>query len=239
MKKIHLLLLVLMAGFFVACDSAAKEGGEGAGDTANEANNESEAPAEAVAYTIDAAGAKVMFLGSKEEGIHTGSFAMSDGEFKMNDAGFTSGAATLDVSAMEILDEELPDEMKEKLKGHLSSEDFFNTAEHPKVMITITGSEAYSGEAMTAPEGLAGPMADHFVADPTHNVMAKLNIKGEEHEMTFPAKVAANEDGTVSTMAFITFDRRDYGLRFMSDTESTVNPEVHVALNFSASKAAM
>jgi len=240
MKKIHLVLLMLMAGFFVACsESASTEStGEGEGTETAATENKAEA-AEAVAYNIDTEGAKVMFLGSKDEGVHTGSMVLSAGNFELDDKGFTAGSATLDLTGMAILDEELDEETKGKLAGHLSSEDFFDVANHPSISISITGSEAYTGEGETAPEGLAGPMADHFVADPTHNVMAKLTVKGEEGDITFPAKVVANEDGTVTTMAFVTFDRRDYGLRFMSDTESTVHPEVHVAMNFSAGKAAM
>lgn len=234
MKGIKLFLLALVAGLFItSCDKAADSGNEG-GEDGNTTDTEVKATPDS--YSITTEGAEVVWTGSKEGGAHIGSFGLTGGSVEVTGDLITGGNATLDLTAMTILDEELDDESKGKLVGHLSSEDFFNVAAHPNVTVTITGSEAYGGGGETIPDGTPEQLESFFVTAPTHNIMAKLNIKGEEHDITFPASIKLGEG--LDAIAFITFDRKDYGLRFMSDTDANVNPTIHVGLKFSAAKQA-
>ena len=236
MKGIKLFLLALVAGvFMVSCDSA-KEGGEGEGG-GETAGTETEVAATPEAYAITTDGAEVMWTGSKSEGAHYGSLALSGGSVEVTGDGITGGSATIDLAGMTVMDEGLDEETKGKLIGHLSSEDFFNVAAHPNVTVAITGSEAYSGGGETIPDDTPEALESYFITAPTHNIMAKLTIKGEEHEITFPASIKMAE-GSLDAAAFISFDRREYGLRFMSDTEANVNPTIHLGVKFSAAKQA-
>lgn len=230
MKTLQFLMLALMLGFFVACDDTSKS----AENTENGENTENTEPAAAEQYNI-AEGGTVAWLGSKAEGFHHGSFNLTNGMLMVSENGIDGGDATIDVAGIKVLDEGMDDETKGKLVGHLSSEDFFNTEVYPEAEIEITGSKKYDGTGEVAPETLPEAFSGYFVSDPTHIIMANFSVKGESHEITFPAKVSVT-DGQLTAKAFITFDRRDYGLRFMSDTESTVNPEIHVGLDFMAAK---
>lgn len=233
MKGIQFFLLAMVAGLFLAsCEPAADSGSDGAEGTASETAKK----APASTFAINAEGAEVMWTGSKEEGAHYGSFALTGGALMVSD-GIDGGDATIDLTKMTVLDEEMDDEGKGKLAGHLSSEDFFNVAAHPNVSVAITGSEAFSGEAGMIPDNLPDPLESYFVTAPTHNIMAKLTIKGESHDITFPASIKIDGDN-LAAMAFISFDRREYGLRFMSDTDANVNPTIHIGLKFNAAKQA-
>lgn len=237
MKKFHFFLLALMMGFFVSCgDSGEKSEGEGSANTENTENTPESEPAPATEYTLATEGAEVMWMGSKEEGTHYGSFGLNSGSIFVNAEGIERGVAEIDLSAITVLDAELNDEYKGKLAGHLSSEDFFNVAQFPAATLFITGSSKYSGEAPAKPEGLRDELSKYYQDAPTHTVNGNLNVKGEQKPISFPAKVSENADGSLSVMALVTFDRRDYGLRFMSDTESTVYPEIHVGISVKATK---
>ena len=217
MKTLKFLLLALVAGIFVACEEAKTDE---TADTKENVEPQGEVAKATTTFMVEAANSKVMWLGSKDEGQHIGSFGLTEGQLMLDDVGLTGGTAVLDLAAIQVMDEGMDDATKAKLAGHLSSEDFFDVANHPKATITITGSEPYSGAGEEASEELWEPMKPYFVDQPTHMVMAKLNVKGEEHDITFPAKVEAMEDNKVRAVALVTFNRKDYGLRFMSDTDS-------------------
>jgi len=237
MKGIQFFLLAMVAGIFLAsCEPAADSGSEG-GEGTVEKPVEKPAPS---TFAINPEGAEVMWTGSKKEGAelesHYGSFALTGGALMVSE-GIDGGDATIDLTKMTIMDEGMDEETQGKLAGHLSSEDFFNVEAHPNVSVTITGSEAFSGEAGMIPDDLPDPLENYFVSAPTHNIMAKLTVKGETNEITFPAEIKIEGDN-LSARAFISFDRREYGLRFMSDTEAGVNPTIHVGLKFDAAKQA-
>ncbi|MEM7039921.1 MAG: YceI family protein [Bacteroidota bacterium] len=234
MKALKFFLLALALGVFVACDDTAKTDGGGGDTKETKDTNDTKAPA-AETFNIATDGATAMWMGSKAEGAHFGKVGLKGGSVTLADGNLTGGSVSIDLSAITVEDAELPDDLKGKLIGHLSSEDFFNVAQFPEVKLTITGSSKYAGGGETAPEGLPEALTGMFVAAPTHTVNGKLMVKGQENDISFPAMVAAGEGG-IDASAFITFDRRAHGLRFMSDTESTVNPDIHFAVSFSASK---
>ena len=123
MKGIRLFLLALTAGLFLAsCDKAAKEGGETEGGET--AGTETEVAATPEAYAITAEGAEVMWTGSKEEGAHVGSFALTGGSVEVTGDGITGGSATIDVSQMAVLDEGMDEETLSKVR-----DPFFTTKE--------------------------------------------------------------------------------------------------------------
>lgn len=233
MKSIQILLIALTVGLFAtSCEKSGSA--ENSGETTETKAPETKAPV-AENYNIDVEKAEVRWNGSKAEGQHFGSFGLSKGTLSVSEAGVEGGEVVINVSTMTPMDE-LPDEAKGKLVGHLTSEDFFNTAEYPTISLKITGSSKYAGAGETAPEGMAEALNSYVVTSPTHTINGDLVIKGESHAISFPAKIDNNADGSLNATALMTFDRRDYGLRFMSDTESTVNPTIHVGFSVMAKK---
>lgn len=230
MKTLQILMLAFMLGFFVSCDEKSGESTDNKDTTENTDNT----PAPAEAYTINAETAEVMWMGSKGEEGHFGSFGITSGKLMATADAIESGEVTIDINAIQVLDE-TPDEGKGQLIGHLTSEDFFNTAAFPTAKVEITGSSKYEGTGEVAPEGLPEAFGAYHVAAPTHNITAKFTVKGETNDLSFPAMIAMNEGG-IDASAFITFDRREYGLRFMSDTEAKILPEIHIGLKISAAK---
>ena len=234
MKSIQFFALALLLGFTTACTPKSESTSEA--ETTAATVQEETAPSAGELYNISTKDAEAIWLGTKPEGLHFGSIALADGKLKFGDGLITEGKATLDLTKLSVLDE-IPKDKKEQLVGHLTSEDFFNTATHPTIDVKINGSSAYSGGEVTPKADLPETISKFQVDAPTHTIKADLIIKGETHPIEFPAKVTQGEQGELIAQAFITFDRKKYGLRFLSDTDAAVDSEIHLGLSFSASKS--
>lgn len=171
MKK--LLLFAFAIALFTACNN---------GSQAEEAEvGEAQDAAELVggAYSADLAASTISWKGSKFNGdAHTGTISISEGTFAVDNGSITGGSFTIDMNSIVVTDE-TPDEYKQKLVGHLSSGDFFETEKFPTATFTITGVEALEGDSTY-----------------THNVSGNLKMKDIENNVTFKANII-NENGVV------------------------------------------
>jgi len=82
-----------------------------------------------------------------------------------------------------------------KLVGHLSSPDFFNTAEYASAVFNL-----------------------HSISpndDGSHTVSGDLTIKGITNEISFPATVS-NADGTLTATAAFAIDRTKWDIKYGS-----------------------
>lgn len=175
MKKFFVLALAIT--FFAACNS---------GTTAEEATVTEAQDAAALvggSYAIDSNGTIINWKGSKINGdAHAGTLSLSEGTLAVDNGNITGGSFTIDMATIAVTDE-MPDEYKTKLVGHLSTGDFFEVEKYPTATFAITKVEALKGDSTY-----------------THAISGNLNMKGKENNITFKAMVT-NDNGVIKAVS--------------------------------------
>lgn len=131
----------------------------------------------------------VNWTGEKVTGSHSGTIQFKSGHLIMEDDKITGGEFVMDMSTITVTD--LSGENKEKLEGHLKSEDFFGTEKHKEAKLVIT-SAASKGNGK-------------------YGIVGDLTIKNETHPITFD--LLMNGD---SASTSLTIDRSKYNVRYGS-----------------------
>ncbi len=182
----------------------------------------------ATVFTIDPAATQIMWEGSKLIGgnNHQGTLAVSNGNIQVLEGNITSGEIIIDMASLANLDLE-PGDGKEKLEGHLKSEDFFSVEQYPTATFAIASAEPVSEEA-----GI------------THRITGNLTIKDQTRSVTIPANVAvANGSLTATTPQFV-IDRTEWGVEYGSGSivgiaqDNIIKNEVGLKLNVTAAAPA-
>lgn len=212
MKKAFFSLSVL-AVLATACNNAPEA------DAATTAEAQTAAAAAGANYTIDTTTSVVEWLGTKPVGKHHGTFKIKNGEFSIADNNITAGKFTIDVNSLTDLDME--GDQKANLENHLKSADFFDVAKYPNASFEITGVEAVSGDSTA-----------------THKISGNLTLKDSTKNVSFPAKVAVNDNKVTATANF-NIDRTQWGMFYGNDQslgDKFIRPEVNIKLNINANK---
>lgn len=144
---------------------------------------------------------KVMWSGSVV-GVYTheGTVDITEGSLTLAGEQITGGNFTADLTTMVATDENYtPEEgkSKEKLIGHLSSDDFFKVEEYPTASFKI---KSYNAEENT--------------------VTGDLTIRGKTNEETVEEVSVNLEAGTASGK--LTFDRKNYDVAFDHPAQDVV-----------------
>lgn len=147
-------------------------------------------PVAAQNYTLNPSETNIEWKGEKVTGEHNGNIALKSGEFAIKNNKITSGTFVIDMASMTNLD--IEDEgMRNKLMGHLKSDDFFGVETYPTAKLVVTKSTGFkNGEA---------------------EVTGDLTIKSNTHPITFKVKKEGN-----SFNANLTIDRTLYNVRYGS-----------------------
>jgi polyisoprenoid-binding protein YceI len=122
-------------------------------------------PIAPVTFKVDAAKSKIEWTGKKVTGQHTGTIKLASGEVVTNGKVPTGGKFTIDMTSMDNTD--LQGGGKDKLMGHLKSEDFFGVEKYPTSTFTATKITPAGANKV--------------------NVAGNLTIKGKTNAITFPA----------------------------------------------------
>jgi polyisoprenoid-binding protein YceI len=143
-------------------------------------------------FEIDTQKSKVFWTGKKVTGEHTGYLSIGNGNVVVDNNKVVSANLNLDLNTIECTD--LSGEWKDKLVGHLKSEDFFSVEKFPNAIFTITDVKS-EGEKKT--------------------VVGDLTIKGITHEISFPADInVKGEELTANGTALI--DRTLWDIKYNS-----------------------
>lgn len=146
-------------------------------------------------FKVDAGKSKLVWVGRKVVGEHTGNINIKEGKLITEGRSITGGTFTIDMQS--ITDNDLADKgYNEKLVGHLKSKDFFDSESSPNSLFVIT-------RITPAKE------KDQF------NVKGNLTIKGITQPVEFPAIVQITGNQIKAT-AKIKVDRTKYGIRYGS-----------------------
>ncbi|WP_271855461.1 YceI family protein [Patiriisocius marinus] len=139
--------------------------------------------------SIDTGVSSINWEGKKVLGSHTGTIAFSDGVIEMDGETITGGKFTVDMSSINVTDLKAG-EGKEKLEGHLKSDDFFGVTNYPKATLEFTKVQKMSGG---------------------YEVVADLTIKGKTEPIYFDLATTKN---TATTSLKV--DRTKYNVRYGS-----------------------
>jgi polyisoprenoid-binding protein YceI len=132
---------------------------------------------------------KLLWLGEKVTGDHTGTINLKSGWLNWQDNKIVSGEFLIDMASLK------DDDGSAKLEGHLKSDDFFGTDKFPSAKLVITGSTAFD-------KG-------------TGVVKGMLTIKDKTNPIEFKSTMQKKDDG-VWFFANIIVDRTKYNVRYGS-----------------------
>ena len=128
---------------------------------------------------------------------HFGALKFSKAQLEFNGDVLTGGEFTVDMTTLDVQD--LSGGGKQRLEGHLRSDDFFSVNKHQTSYLKINE---------VLPPELSRIEADNN----SFEVSGELTIKGITHPIVFTIKPVSDQ----SYVADLTFDRSDYNVRFRS-----------------------
>lgn len=209
-------LFVILGLAFTSCK---KEPKGTAAKTGEATNNPAKAPANAATYAIE--NGQVIWTATKVGGQHSGTLNVSKGELSAVGGNIESGTFQLDMSTIVNTDMAAGDG-KEKLEGHLKSEDFFNVANHPTGEFNITSVSPLTG-----------------VADANTQITGDLMMKGITKSITFPAKVVQVGNKISAVTPAFKINRTEWDIKYGSGLIGTakdkiIHDEISLVLNLLA-----
>jgi polyisoprenoid-binding protein YceI len=132
---------------------------------------------------------KLLWLGEKVTGQHTGTINVQSGWLNWKDNQIVSGEFDIDMASLKDADD------NKKLQGHLKSDDFFGVEKFPLSKLVITGSTPFDkGNGV---------------------VKGTLTIKGISNPIEFKTAMQKKDDG-IWFFSNIVVDRTKYNLRYGS-----------------------
>lgn len=182
---------------FAKCQAAAITGGDP--DKVNIVSSEEiklAMPADAD-YIVSNDASKITWTGSKITGEkHTGNIGVKSGMMSFSNGALSMAKVVIDMNAMECTDLEA-DEDKQKLIGHLMSDDFFGVANHPEASFVFNNAEM---------DGAQG------------EVTGELTIKGITKPVKAQVVVSASGDNKAIVSGTMIFNRAEHDVRYGSGT---------------------
>ena len=130
----------------------------------------------------------IKWEGKKVTGSHNGTINLKEGYFEMENDEIKGGKFVIDMTSLVSTD--LTGDSKGKLEGHLKSDDFFGTDNHPEATLVITN---------TTKTGTG------------YKVTGDITIKKTTQPITFDLDV---DDNTATTQ--LTIDRSKFDIRYGS-----------------------
>ena len=143
---------------------------------------------------VNTTNSTVKWTGSKISDTHEGSINIKSGVLDFDHGLLVGGNFVIDMNSIKNTDIE-SEEYSAKLDKHLKNKDFFNVAEFPTAVLTITNAKKRDGN-------------DYYI-------VADLTIKGKTHPINFAAVVTAN-GLNFSAIANIKIDRTKWDVTYNS-----------------------
>ena len=125
---------------------------------------------------IDASKSKISWLGKKVTGQHEGTINIKEGNLVFAGKKLSGGTVTVDMTSLVSTDLKAG-EGKEKLEGHLKSEDFFGTEKFPTSKIVFKKVAAKGKNIYTV-------SADLTIKEKTNPVTFEITVNGNTAKTT-------------------------------------------------------
>ncbi|MBZ9626675.1 YceI family protein [Psychroflexus sp. CAK1W] len=158
---------------------------------------------------VDVKESTIRWEGEKLTGSHEGTINLKEGFFLMENGELVGGEFTADMTSIDVTD--LEGDSKEKLMGHLRSDDFFGVNNYETARFVIN-TVAKKGDV--------------------YGISGDLTIKGKTNPIAFDLKMNGN---TATTN--LTIDRTKYDVRYGSNSffdnlgDKTIYDEFDLAIN--------
>ncbi|MEW7292568.1 YceI family protein [Aquimarina sp. 2304DJ70-9] len=159
---------------------------------------------------IKASESTINWTGKKVTGQHTGTLNLSEGFLVFEGESITSGEFTVDMTSLKVTDLEAG-KGKEKLEGHLSSDDFFGIENHKTAKLVVTKAKK---------------------TDKGYKIAGDLTIKGKTNPIEFDLTVNGNAASTK-----LKVDRTKYDIKYGSGSffdnlgDKTISDEFELAVD--------
>ncbi|TWO31915.1 YceI family protein [Seonamhaeicola sediminis] len=134
---------------------------------------------------------KVIWKGYKVTGSHQGTINLKSGVLNFEDDKLVGGEFVIDMTSINTTD--LEGNWKDKLDGHLKSDDFFGVATYPEATLVFTNVEASGKNA--------------------YKVVGDLTIKGKTNPVEFTISIYGSK-----ATANLKIDRSKYDVRYGSSS---------------------
>lgn len=159
---------------------------------------------------LDTDKSKVVWLGKKVTGEHTGEVSLKSGNFEIKDGKLVGGKVVMDMNTITTTD--LSGEWATKLVNHLKNSDFFATDKFKTATFEAKNVSGKNGD---------------------YTVKGDLTIK----DVTKPATVTLKQDGKNFT-GKLKFDRTKFGIKYKSGNffenlgDKVIYDDVELSLKF-------
>ncbi|WP_299438011.1 YceI family protein [uncultured Aquimarina sp.] len=159
---------------------------------------------------IKASESSINWTGKKVTGQHTGTLNFSSGFLNFENNSLSGGEFVVDMTSLAVTDLEAG-KGKEKLEGHLASDDFFGVKDHKSAKLVIKKASKMDGG---------------------YKVTGDLTIKGKTNPISFDLTV---NRGSASTT--LNVDRTKYDIKYGSGSffdnlgDKTISDEFELAIN--------
>lgn len=145
-------------------------------------------------YSINKSISKIEWIGKKVTGSHEGTIQLKEGSVVFEGGIVSSGEIIIDMNTIEVTD--IKDEgMNTKLKGHLTSADFFGVKAHPIGKLKILHSEKLEDSKLM--------------------LMCELTLKGITKRIEIPTTLI-QEEGKLVAIGEIAIDRTLFDIKYGS-----------------------
>lgn len=173
----------------------------------SEAQEVGEVSASASDYALDLSQSELTWNGFKPTGQHYGTIGIQDGSLAVENNQVVGGNFTIDLNDIDVQD--LEGEDRDKLTGHLKSEDFFHVEQHPTAEFVITEVKEYSAATASAEENdnkaikvNNEEISEYKLENPTHLITGNLTMRDTTLSVTFPARIEVSEDQVTAEAKF-------------------------------------
>jgi len=152
----------------------------------------------------------INWTGKKVTGQHTGTLKFTSGFLTFNSGSLTGGEFIVDMTSLIVTDLEAG-KGKEKLEGHLNSDDFFGVNNHKKATLVIKKASKIEGG---------------------YKVTGDLTVKGKTNPIAFDLSVNGSNASTT-----LNVNRTKYGIKYGSGSffdnlgDKAISDEFELAIN--------
>lgn len=163
---------------------------------------------------INTSKSTIAWTGKKVTGQHNGTVNFKEGTLTFKNSKLTGGSFVVDMTSLAVSDLKAG-EGKEKLEGHLKSDDFF-------------GTEKYGTAKLVFKTVKQGSKSNLYI------VTADLTIKDKTNSVTFELIV-----GAANAIATFNVDRTKYGIEYKSGSifdglgDAAINDEFELSITLS------
>lgn len=171
-------------------------------------------------YKVDTSATKIVYVGKKVTGEHTGNVSVKEGKLNVEGDLIKSGEVVVDMASLTSTDITDP-EYNAKYLGHMKSADFFNVEKYPTSKLVIKNSKKTN-------KGL--------------EVTGDLTLLGKTNPVTFVVADLKKSENGVTGSTNLTLNRTKWGLVYGSSSfiknlgDKAIHDEFTLAINLAAKK---